>query len=113
MNSAGLLILRLALAAVSIAHGSHMLFGVFGGPGSGVGTGGLTQTAAQFTAMDLPGSPMAILVGAAELLGGTLLAIGYLTRWASIVLAAFVALVSWKSQWAWGFFLNWIAEPGR
>ena len=55
MNSVGLLVLRLSLAAVSIAHGAHILFGTFGGPGSGVGAGGLTQTAAQFAAMSLPG----------------------------------------------------------
>ena len=113
MTSLGLLILRLALAAVSIAHGAHMLFGVFGGTGSGVGAGGLTQTAARFAAMDLPGTPMAVLAGSALLLGGSLLAIGYLTRWASVAMAAFIALICWKSQWAWGFFLNWVAEPGR
>ena len=55
MTDAGLLLLRLALAAVSMAHGAHTLFGAFGGPGSGVGPGGLAQTAAQFTAMGLPG----------------------------------------------------------
>jgi putative oxidoreductase len=113
MPAVGLLLLRLALAAVSIAHGAHMLFGMFGGPGSGVGAGGLTQTSAQFAAMSLPGGPMAMLTGVAELLGGLLLAVGYLTRWSSIALAAFVALISWKSQWPWGFFLNWVAEPGR
>lgn len=113
MPGLGLLLLRLALAAVSIAHGAHMLFGMFGGPASGVGPGGLTQSAAQFTAMDLPGNAMAILTGSAELLGGILLAVGYLTRWAALTLSVFVALVTWKSQWAWGFFLNWVAAPGR
>jgi putative oxidoreductase len=113
MNGLGLLLLRLALSAVSIAHGAHMLFGTFGGPGSGVGPGGLTQTAAQFTAMSLPGGPVALLAGSAELLGGVLLGVGYLTRWAAFALAAFTAMLSWKSQWPWGFFLNWVGEPGR
>jgi len=113
MDAIGLVVLRLALAAVSIAHGAHMLFGVFGGPGSGVGPGGLTQTAAQFTAMNLPGGPVAVLAGTAELLGGVLLGIGYLTRWASFALAVLTALLGWKSQWPWGFFLNWVGEPGR
>lgn len=113
MNSVGLLLLRLALAAVSIAHGAHMLFGMFGGPGSGVGSGGLTQTAAQFTAMSLPGMATAVLAGTAELVGGVLIGVGYLTRWAAFALAAFTAMLSWKSQWPWGFFLNWVGEPGR
>jgi len=113
MQSVGLLVLRLALAAVSIAHGAHILFGTFGGPGSGVGPGGLTQTAAQFNAMSLPGSAMAILAGVAELVGGILIGAGFLTRWAAFALAAFTAMLSWKSQWPWGFFLNWVGEPGR
>ena len=113
MNSVGLLVLRLSLAAVSIAHGAHILFGTFGGPGTGVGAGGLTQTASQFAAMSLPGGAMAILAGVAELLGGTLIGIGFLTRWAGFALAAFTAMLSWKSQWPWGFFLNWVGEPGR
>ena len=113
MNSVGLLLLRLALAAVSIAHGSHLLFGEFGGPATGIGTGGLTQTAAQFTAMGLPGTMMAVLAGSAELLGGVLIGVGYLTRYASFALAAFTAMLSWKTQWPWGFFLNWVGEPGR
>src|SRR6187397_360189 len=99
MNSVGLLVLRLSLAAVSIAHGAHILFGTFGGPGSGVGAGGLTQTAAQFAAMSLPGGAMAVLAGVAELLGGTLIGVGFLTRWASFALAAFTAMLGWKSQW--------------
>jgi putative oxidoreductase len=113
MNSVGLLLLRFALAAVSIAHGSHMLFGMFGGVGSGVGPGGLTETAVQFTRVGLPGSSMAVLAGSAELLGGVLIGVGYLTRWAAFALAAFTALLAWKSQWPVGFFLNWVGEPGR
>jgi putative oxidoreductase len=113
MQSVGLLVLRLALGAVSIAHGAHILFGTFGGPGSGVGSGGLTQTASQFAAMGLPGAAMAVLAGSAQLAGGILIFVGYLTRWAAFALAAFMAMLSWKSQWPWGFFLNWVGEPGR
>jgi putative oxidoreductase len=113
MSSIGLLLLRLVLAVVAVAHGAHTLFGAFGGPGSGVGPGGLTQTAAQFTAMGLPGWPVALLAGIAQLTGGVLLGIGYLTRWAAVALAALTSILAWKSQWVWGFFLNWVAEPGR
>jgi putative oxidoreductase len=113
MPAIGLLVLRLGIAVVSIAHGAHILFGSFGGPGSGVGSGGLTQTASQFAAMGMPGTPIAILVGITELVGGVLLCIGYLTRWAAIALAAVTAIIAWKSQAPWGFFMNWVLEPGR
>jgi putative oxidoreductase len=113
MSATGLLLLRLVLAVVSMAHGAHTLFGAFGGPGSGVGLGGLGQAAAQFTAMDLPGFPIAVLAGLAQLLGGALLVVGYLTRWAALTLAALTGILAWKSQMPWGFFLNWVAEPGR
>ena len=115
MSSAtGLLLLRLGLAVVSITHGLHTLFGVMGGPGSGVGPGGLTQTGAQFTAMGLPGGFLvAVLAGLAELVGGALIAAGYLVRWAAVTLAAFTVIMAWKSQAPWGFFLNWVLEPGR
>lgn len=113
MTAIGLLLLRLALAAVCVAHGAHTLFGVFGGPGSGMGPGGLGQAAAQFTAMGFPGFPVAVLTGLANLAGGLLLAAGYLTRWAAAALAALTAILAWKSQLAWGFFLNWVGEPGR
>jgi putative oxidoreductase len=113
MTGIGLLLLRLAIAAVCVAHGAHTLFGAFGGPGSGVGPGGLGQTAAQFTAMGLPGFPVAVLIGVANIVGGLLLVAGYLTRWAAVTLAALTAILAWKSQLPWGFFLNWVGEPGR
>jgi putative oxidoreductase len=113
MLGPGLLVLRLGLAVVSIAHGVHTLFGIMGGPGSGVGPGGLSHTAEQFTAMGLPGFAIALLAGITELAGGILLAVGYLTRWAAIALAALTAILAWKSQAPWGFFMNWVLEPGR
>jgi putative oxidoreductase len=114
MSGTGLLLLRLGLAVVSVTHGLHTLFGVMGGPGSGVGPGGLSQTGAQFTAMGLPGGFLiAVLAGVAGLVGGALIGIGYLVRWAAVTLAALTAILAWKSQAPWGFFLNWVLEPGR
>jgi len=113
MSSTGLLLLRLGIAVVSVAHGAHTLFGMFGGPSSGVGPGGLDQAAAQFDAMGLPGFPLAVLVGVTQLLGGLLVGLGYLTRVAAGALAALTAILAWKAQLPWGFFLNWTAEPGR
>lgn len=113
MSATGLLLLRLGIAVVSVAHGLHTLFGMMGGPGSGVGPGGLSQTAEQFAAMGLPGFPVAVLAGLTQLVGGVLLGVGYLTRWAAVTLAGLTAILAWKSQAPWGFFLNWVAEPGR
>ena len=114
MSGAGLFVLRLGLALVSVTHGLHTLFGVMGGPGSGVGPGGVSQTGQQFTAMGLPGGFLiAVLVGVAQVAGGVLLVTGYLIRWAAVTLAAVTAILAWKSQAPWGFFLNWVLEPGR
>lgn len=111
MSAVGLLLLRLALAAVFIAHGSHTVFGLFGGPG--IGPGGLTNTAAEYVALGLePGFLLAVLAGVIQLLGGVLLAVGFLTRWAAGSLFGYLLLdASWQHS-PWGFFLNWTGEPG-
>ena len=113
MSATGLLLLRLGVAVVAMAHGAHILFGSLGGPGSGVGPGGLTETAAHFTANGLPGFPIAVLAGLTQLLGGVLLLVGYLTRWAAIALAALTAILAWTNEAQWGFFVNWVLQPGR
>ena len=113
MSTVGLLILRVVIAVVCVLHGAHVLFAAYGGAGTGIGPGGLDAAATGFSAIGLPGYPMAVLAGLTQLLGGVLLLVGYLTRWAAIALAAFVAILGWKSQLQWGFFLNWVGEPGR
>lgn len=71
--SYGLLLLRLVIGGVMAAHGSQKLFGWFGG-------GGIDGTATMFASVGFrPPRPYAMLAGAAELLGGLLLAIGFLT----------------------------------
>jgi putative oxidoreductase len=112
MTAAGLLVLRLALAVVSIAHGAHILFGWMGGPGSGVGPGGLADSAARFDALGLPGV-VASVAGVTQLVAGILIGVGYLTRIAAVTLALFTAILAWKTQMLWGFFMNWTLEPGR
>lgn len=112
MVSLGLLILRLAAGAVLIAHGAHKLFGTFGGPG--IGPGGLTTVAAYFTSIGLePGFPLAVLAGLIQLAGGLLLTTGFLTRWAAIAVLTYISLSIWKEHFKWGFFLNWVGDPGR
>ncbi len=112
MVGIGLLVLRLALAVIFIAHGGNKLFGLFGGPG--VGPGGLSSTSAFFAFVGLnPSFVLAVLDAVLELGGGLLLAVGFLTRWISIALAASMLVAIWKVHFQWGFFLNWMNAPAR
>ena len=112
MTSLGLAVLRLALAVIFVAHGSHKLFGVWSGPG--IGPGGLANTAKYFASIDLqPAFVLATLAGVAQLVGGVLIGLGALTRYAAIAGLAYLAIGLWKVHWKWGLFLNWANESGR
>jgi putative oxidoreductase len=112
MNAAGLLVLRLAVAIVIVAHGGHQLFGLFAEPS--VGPGGLATTAARFDALGLtPGYPLAVMAGTIQLVAGGLIAVGLLTRWAAVATALYLGIVIWKDQLRWGFFANWMLTPER
>lgn len=70
----GLLVARLVVGAVFIAHGGQKLFGLWGG-------GGIEGTGAMFEGSGLtPGEPLAVLAGAGEFFGGILIVLGLLTR---------------------------------
>ena len=112
MLSTGLLILRLSLAFVLVSHGGHMLFGL--GAGGGLGTGGLSHSAAQYTASGLnPGYLIALIVGIVEFAGGILIGLGALTRFACLAAMGIVGVLLWKLQAQWGFFLNWTNDATR
>jgi putative oxidoreductase len=112
MTAIGLAILRLTLAVVFVIHGAHTLFGYFRAPG--IGPGGLSNTAAHFSSVGLePGVLMAVLAGVIQLIGGLLISIGFLTRWASSALVGYLAILIWKEHAQWGFFLNWVNDPTR
>ncbi len=69
----GLLALRLGVGATLVAHGTQKLFGWFGGHG-------LAGTAAFFESVGFtPGRANALLAGAGEAGGGSLLALGLAT----------------------------------
>ncbi|MCW2900586.1 MAG: DoxX [Streptosporangiaceae bacterium] len=75
-----LLVLRLVVGLTFAAHGAQKLFGAFGGPG-------IAGTAGFFEQVGLrPGRLHAWVAGAAEFLGGLLLALGLLTPFAAAVL---------------------------
>jgi len=79
--SAGLLLLRCAVGAIMIYHGSQKLFGLFGG-------GGIAGTAQFLGTLGIPfPEPAAWIVGAVELGGGVLLLVGLLTGLAAALIA--------------------------
>jgi putative oxidoreductase len=86
-----LLIIRLILGAIFVAHGSQKLFGAFGGPGLAGVVGML--------------GPIGYPVTVGEFFGGIGLIIGFLYRFSAASLIAImigaIAMVHWKN----GFFL--------
>src|SRR5262249_49639645 len=78
----GLLVLRIVVGGLFAGHGAQKLFGVFGG-------GGLQGTADMFDGIGLrPGPFQARAAGAAEFVGGLMLAIGLFTPFAAAALIA-------------------------
>ena len=105
--SYGPAVLRLALAAVFIAHGGQKLFGLWGGAG-------LDGTAAFLAGIGLqPAYPLAVATGAIEFFGGLMLLFGAYTLIASLVLVLDMLVAIWKLHFASGFFLNWNLVPGQ
>jgi putative oxidoreductase len=95
-HDAALLLIRIALGAVFIAHGAQKLFGAFGGKG-------LEGFAPMIVKMGLP-PVVATLVAIGEFFGGLGLLVGLLTRVAAfgplISMAGAIVLVHGKN----GFF---------
>lgn len=105
MAAAGLLVLRLTLAIVMVAHGAHGLFGAFAG--TGVGPGGLSRGAEYFASLDLAAPfVLAVTAGIIQFAGGLLIGAGLLTRWAAAVAAIYYCTIGYVDAARWGFFLN-------
>jgi putative oxidoreductase len=112
MSGLGLLVLRLAVTTVVVAHGAHDLFGFWAGPG--IGPGRLAFTAARFASIGFePAALLAVVAGLIQLVAGALVGLGLLTRSASASLVGLIAILTWKVHLPWGFFLNWVGDPGR
>lgn len=91
----GLLLIRVALGVVMIAHGAQKLF-TFGYPGV---VGGFTDMG-----MPMPGISAALVI-AAELGGGILVLAGLFTRFAGAAFAFAMAVAAVKVHLANGFFM--------
>ena len=94
----GLLLLRLTVGVTLAAHGAQKLYGWFGGYGP-------ERTGQFMEAMGfLPGRRHAVLAGAAEVGGGLLLAIGFLTPLAAAVVASVMLVAAVTVHLKNGFF---------
>ena len=91
LHPVGLLVLRLALGAVMIAHGYQKVFG------------GMPQFMRMLSDMGIP-AWMGYLTAAAEFGGGILLVIGFLTRFAAFAIFIDMLVAICKVHLAHGFF---------
>lgn len=94
----GLLLIRVVLGGIMVAHGAQKLFGWFGGHGlSGTGSG--------LESMGLkPGRVYAAVNGLAEFGGGTLLVLGLLTPLGAAAVAGVMFVAIATVHWRNGFF---------
>jgi putative oxidoreductase len=91
--------IRLALAAVMVAHGSQKVLGSFGGPGFNAYISGNTP----FGFMR-PAWLWLTAAAFAEFVGGLLIGIGFLTRFASFLIACTMLTAIVGVHWNGGFF---------
>ncbi len=112
MAAIGLLVLRLVIGLVVAAHGAQKLFGWWGGPGMTGWTGAMTRMRIR------PAAAWAWMSALAELGGGLLFALGFLSPLGSMAIAGSmlvaIALVHlpkgfWVSKGGYEFNLSLIA----
>ncbi|HOW43368.1 MAG TPA: DoxX family protein [Candidatus Omnitrophota bacterium] len=100
MHSLAILVLRVAVGATFIMHGSQKVFGAFGGPGipgfaKFLGSLGVT-----------PPMFWAYVAAYAEFAGGLLVLLGVFSRGAAFLLLAVMCVAAWKIHLSKGFFLS-------
>jgi putative oxidoreductase len=96
----GLLLLRLTVGLTLAAHGSQNLFGWFGGPG-------LNGTGQFFEMLGFrPGRRQVLLAGFAEIFGGLLLAVGFVTPLAAAAVIGVMVVAVFSVHIQKGFFVH-------
>lgn len=99
-TSLAMLLLRVTVGVVFIAHGAQKLFGWFGGHG-------LNGTGQWMASIGLePGYVMALMAGSGEFFGGIALVLGLLTRPAGVVTGFAMLVAIFAAHWSGGFFLS-------
>jgi len=98
-NDPAALVMRLSLGLVFLAHGAQKVLGWWGGYGA-------SATIQGFAKMGLP-PVVTVLVMAAELGGGLLLILGFLTRLAALGIGCVMAGALFMVHAKVGFFMNW------
>jgi putative oxidoreductase len=96
----GLLVLHGVVGLIMAGHGAQKLFGWFGGHGV-QGTAGFVEKLGW-----QPARAFAVLLGAAELLGGLALAVGFLTPLAAAAVIAVLANAAWVVHRPHGLWNN-------
>ncbi|MDD2752322.1 MAG: DoxX family protein [Candidatus Omnitrophica bacterium] len=100
MFDLALLVLRICLGIVFIAHGAQIAFGMFSGPG-------INGFAQMLSGMGFkPAMFWAYLSAYTELLGGLCLVFGIFTRFAAFSILIFMLVAVFKVHWTKGFFLQ-------
>jgi putative oxidoreductase len=106
-----LLVIRLTLGIIFIAHGGQKLFGIWGGPCC-ASTTGLAVTIQTFEKnMGIP-SFLTVLSAAAEFLCGIGVVVGLLTRFAAATLGVIMVVAMIEAHLPHGFFINWQLARG-
>ena len=93
-----LLILQLGVGLTFAAHGAQKLFGWWGGPGLAGWEGAMQRMGFR------PARLFAVISAGIELVGGLLLAVGFLTPLVAAVLVAQVVVIIGQVHWQHGFF---------
>lgn len=100
MFDLALLVLRICLGIVFIAHGAQIAFGMFSGPG-------INGFAQMLSGMGFkPAMFWAYLSAYTELIGGLCLVFGIFTRFAAFSILIFMLVAVFKVHWTKGFFLQ-------
>jgi putative oxidoreductase len=93
-----LLVARIIVGVIFMAHGAQKLFGAFGGPGLSAVVGMM--------------GPLGYLVSIGEFFGGLGLVVGFLSRFSAasiiVIMLGAIAMVHLKV----GFFMNWMGNQG-
>jgi len=91
-----LLIARVIVGVVFMAHGAQKLFGAFGGPG--------------LSAFVQMMGPLGYLVAIGEFFGGLGLVVGFLTRFSAAAITLIMLGAIGMVHGKFGFFMNWMGK---